>query len=48
VIGRALPHADAVPQDVGMADKRGWGYGYGIGGTAFLVVVVILAAWLIL
>jgi hypothetical protein len=32
----------------GMADKGGRGYGYGIGGTAFLVVVVLLAVWLIL
>lgn len=30
-----------------MANNGKWGYGYGIGGTAFLVIVVLLAFWII-
>ncbi len=44
---RALPRTGLVAHDAGMATRGKWGYGYGIGGTAFLVIVVLLAIWII-
>lgn len=42
-----LPSTGRMTQDAPMASKGKWGYGYGIGGTAFLVVAVLLLIWIV-